>query len=88
MGHGRFEVIFDDITSGPGAQSRAHRGVPDDELHEWRTAALLGGGDAAPVVDAELVEPEPEVIGRMKSRPPPESQRLPQGDPLHPRQAP
>jgi hypothetical protein len=33
--------------------------VPDDELHEWRTAALLGGGDAAPVVDTELVEPEP-----------------------------
>lgn len=58
-GQGRFEVIFDDITSGPRAQSRAHRGVPDDELHEWRTAALLGGGDAAPVVDTELVEPEP-----------------------------
>ena len=52
-----FEVIFDDITSGPRAESRAHRGVPDDE---WHTPALLGGGDAAPVVDAELVEPEPD----------------------------
>ena len=40
-------------------RSSSHRGVPDDELHEWRTAALLGGGDAAPVVDTELVEPEP-----------------------------
>ena len=55
-----FEVIFDDITSGGRAESRAHRGVPDDELHEWHTPALLGGGDAAPVVDAELVEPEPD----------------------------
>ena len=55
-----FEVIFDDITSGPRTQSRAHRGVPDDELHEWHTPVFLGGGDAAPVVDAELVEPEPE----------------------------
>ena len=42
------------------AQSPPHRGVPDDELHEWHTPVFLGGGDAAPVVDAELVEPEPE----------------------------
>ena len=55
-----FEVIFDDITSGPRAESRAHRGVPDDELHEWHTPALLGGGDAAPVVDAERIEPAPD----------------------------
>ena len=51
-----FEVIFEDITNGPRAESRAQRGVPD----EWHAPALLGGGDAAPVVDAELVEPEPD----------------------------
>ncbi len=29
------------------AQSRAHRRVPDENLHEWYTPALLGGGGAA-----------------------------------------
>ena len=56
-----FEQIFDSIMSGSRAESRARRGVPDDEPNEWPTPALVGGGDAAPVVDAELVESGPQL---------------------------
>ena len=55
-----WEQIFDDITGGSRAESRARRGVLDDELSECPTPALVGGGDAAPVVDAELVESGPQ----------------------------
>jgi hypothetical protein len=55
-----FEQVFDDISGGSRAESRRRRGVPDDELNEWLTPALAGGSDAHPIVDAELVEPEPE----------------------------
>jgi hypothetical protein len=60
VGRRPYEVVFDAITSGSRAESRAHRGVLDDELNEWPTPALVGGGDAAPVVDAELVESGPQ----------------------------
>ena len=55
-----WEQIFDDIVGGSRAESRRRRGMPVDELNEWHTRALVGGGDAAPVVDPELVEPEAE----------------------------
>ena len=56
VGRRPFEVIFDDITSGSRAESRAHRGLP--ELDDWQAPALFG--DADPIVGAELVEPEPD----------------------------
>ena len=55
-----WEVIFDDITSGSRAESRRRRGMPDDELNGWPQPALVHGGDATPIVDAEVIEPEPE----------------------------
>jgi hypothetical protein len=61
VGRRPYEVVFDDITSGSRAESRARRGVLDDELNEWPTPALVGGGDAAPEVDAELVESGPQL---------------------------
>src|SRR6476620_8391029 len=39
VGRRPFEVIFDDIASGSRAESRAHRGMPDDELNEWQPPA-------------------------------------------------
>jgi len=60
VGRRPFEQIFDDIVSGPRAESRAHHGVPDDGLCELATPALVGSNDAVPVVDAELVESGPQ----------------------------
>ena len=55
-----WEQIFDDIVGGSRAESRARRGVPDDGLDEWHPPALVHGGDATPIVDAEVIEPEPD----------------------------
>jgi hypothetical protein len=60
VGRRPFEEIFDDIGGGSRAESRARRGMPDDDLNECFTPALVHGGDAAPIVDAEVIEPEPE----------------------------
>jgi|SRR6476619_5643227 hypothetical protein len=56
VGRRPFEQIFDYIVGGSRAESRAHRGVPDDELNEWQPRALAWDGDAAPVVDAEVID--------------------------------
>lgn len=55
-----WEQIFDDISGGSRAESRARRGMPDDELNDWHTPTLVGGGEATPTVDAEVIEPEPD----------------------------
>ncbi len=55
-----WEQIFDDIVGGSRAESRARRGMPDSGLDEWHTPALVRGGDVTPVVDTEVIEPEPE----------------------------
>jgi hypothetical protein len=55
-----WEQIFDDITGGSRAESRARRGMPDDGLEERHPPALVRGGDATPIVDAEVIRPEPE----------------------------
>jgi hypothetical protein len=59
-----FEVIFDDIMSGSRAESRARRGMCDDEeldaIDSTTPPALVRGSDAQPIVDAELVELESE----------------------------
>ena len=61
VGRRPFEQIFDDIYSGSRAESRARRGMPDDdELNEWHTPALVASCDASPVVDAEVIESEPD----------------------------
>lgn len=63
VGRRPYEVVFDDITSESRAESRARRGVPDDEPNGWPRTALVGPVDAEPstpradeVVDCELVE--------------------------------
>ncbi len=61
VGRRPYEVVFDSIMSGSRAESRARRGARDDELNEWPIPALVGGVDAAPVVDAELVESGPQL---------------------------
>ncbi len=62
-----WEQIFDDIAGGSRAESRRRRGMPDDELNERHPPALVHGGDAElsspradEIVEAELVEPEPD----------------------------
>jgi hypothetical protein len=52
--------IFDDITVGSRAESRRRRGMRDEELNERQAPALVHGGDATPIVDAEVIEPEPD----------------------------
>jgi hypothetical protein len=68
VGRRPYEQIFDAISSESRAESRLRRGVPDDELDEWPTPALVSGGDAEPssrgadeIVDAELVESGPQL---------------------------
>jgi hypothetical protein len=53
-----WEQIFDDISGGSRAESRARRGMPDDGVDEWHPPALVQGGGATPIVDAEVIEPE------------------------------
>lgn len=53
-----WEQIFHDIVGGSRAESRRRRVMSDDELNACPTPALLGAGDADPIVDAELVEPD------------------------------
>jgi hypothetical protein len=60
-----WEIIFDDIAGGSRAESRRRRGIPDDEPDDLRTPALeaarpAGEGTEIEIVDAELVEPEPD----------------------------
>jgi hypothetical protein len=63
-----WEQIFDDIVGGSRAESRRRRGIPDDELDDLRTPALEaarrpGEGSEIEVVEAELVEVEPDRTG-------------------------
>jgi len=60
VGRRPFEEIFDAITGGSRAESRARRGMPDDGLDKWHPPALVPGGDATPIVDAEVIEPAPD----------------------------
>jgi len=59
-----FEVIFDDIVSGSRAESRRRRGMPDndglDAIGGINTTALVRSNDGEPIVDAEVIEPEPD----------------------------
>ncbi len=62
-----WEQIFDDITGGSRAESRHRRGIPDGELDDLRTPALEAVGQPRDsseiaIVDAQLVEPEPDRI--------------------------
>ncbi len=34
--------------------------MPNDGFDKWRTQALVHRGDATPIVDAEVIEPEAE----------------------------
>ena len=70
-----FEQIFDDIASGSRAESRAGREVQDDEPDGWGAPALeasslfvdeissLPVGEPINIVDAELVQLEPDRTG-------------------------
>jgi hypothetical protein len=60
VGRRPFEQIVDDITGGSRAESRRRRGMPGDGLDEWHPPALVHGGDATLIVDAELTELEPD----------------------------
>lgn len=63
VGRRPFEEIFDAISGGSRAESRRRRGVPDDELDRWGITALETASpspDEIEVVDAELVEVEPD----------------------------
>jgi hypothetical protein len=64
VGSRPFEQIFDGIASGSRAESRRRRGMPDDDeldaIESTRPPALVGGGHAGPIVDAELIESEPD----------------------------
>src|SRR5262249_12869881 len=59
-----FEVIFDDIISGSRAESRRRRGIPDndglDAIEGINTTTLVRSNDGEPIVDAEVIEPEPD----------------------------
>jgi hypothetical protein len=59
-----FEVIFDDIVSDSRAESRRRRGIPDndglDAIAGIDTIALVRSDDAEPIVDAEVIDSEPD----------------------------
>jgi hypothetical protein len=58
-----FEQVFDAISGGSRAESRRRRGIPDndglDAIEGINTIALVRGNDGEPIVDAEVIEPEP-----------------------------
>jgi hypothetical protein len=64
VGSRPFEQIFDHIYSGSRAESRARRKMPDDnELDAIETTdplALVRGNECDPIVDAEVIESEPD----------------------------
>ena len=68
VGRRPFEVIFEDITSRSRSESRASRGLPDDDGSDvmesrYPSASVNHFGESAAdldLVDAELVEPEPD----------------------------
>jgi hypothetical protein len=64
VGRRPFEVIFDDIVSGSRAESRRRRAIPDndglDAIEGINTTALVRSNDGEPIVDAEVIEPEPD----------------------------
>jgi hypothetical protein len=64
VGRRPFEVIFDDIVSGSRAESRRRRGIPDndgfDAIEGINTTTLVRSNDGEPIVDAEVIEPEPD----------------------------
>jgi hypothetical protein len=55
-----WEQIFDDIVGGSRAEWRRRQGVRDDELNERHPPALVHGGDATLIADADVIEPEPD----------------------------
>jgi hypothetical protein len=63
-----FEIVFSDIVSGSRAESRARRGIPDDDeldaIESTHPPALINRFSKAAVdvdvVDAAVIEPEPE----------------------------
>jgi hypothetical protein len=63
IGRRPFEVIFDDIVSGSRAESRRRRGIPNNDgfnaIENINTTALVRSNDGGPIVDAEVIEPEP-----------------------------
>jgi hypothetical protein len=67
IGRRPFEVIFDDIVSGSRAESRRRRGIPDndglDAIGDIDTIAVARSNDGEPIVDAEVIEPEPDGTG-------------------------
>jgi hypothetical protein len=79
VGRRPFEVIFDDIYSGSRAESRARRGMPDDELNDCGIPAFkasspfadetsnMPGGQPTDIIDAELVEHGPDCTGLQPS---------------------
>ena len=64
VGRRPFEVIFDDIVSGSRAESRRRRGIPDndglDAIGGIDTIVVVRSNDGEPIVDAEVIEPEPD----------------------------
>jgi hypothetical protein len=64
VGRRPFEVIFDHIISGSRAESQRRRGRPDndglDTIEGINTTALVRSNDGEPIVDAEVIEPEPD----------------------------
>ena len=61
-----WEQIFDDIAGGSRAESRRRRGMPDDDeldaVENTDLTALVNRVSemADPIVDAEVIEPEPD----------------------------
>jgi hypothetical protein len=64
IGRRPFEVIFDDIVSGSRAESRRRRGMPDDDdfsaIETINPLALVRGNDCDPILDAGLLELDPD----------------------------
>jgi len=59
-----FEQVFDAISRGSRAESRRRRGIPDndgfDAIKGINTTALIRSDVGEPIVDAEVIEPEPD----------------------------
>ena len=59
-----WEVIFDDIVGGSRAESRWRRGMPDNDglaaIEGINATAPVRSNDGEPIVDAEVIEPEPD----------------------------
>ncbi|RUP03036.1 MAG: hypothetical protein EKK34_22140 [Mycobacterium sp.] len=67
VGRRPFDEIFDAIVGGSRAESRARRGMSDDELNGWATTTLVDPIDyksssprAHEILDADVIESEPD----------------------------